>query len=287
MRTFYFHTVVWCLLLLTVACVCAEDKTADKLWEDYRDVSQNANTASDNYHTQVRAAKEASRNLKANKKTFTDSTKSTIQNVFAAAGLYAVGAPTIFIPALGQVKPTLDMVKSWFEKGNLEALKVFADQAASDAHRKSVKRDKEKSEAYTAYTTRYKKENPTGTPKPPLDDSTHEKYNFSCPGGCGESWDTVEVAKLTHQLTCPGGSAAVPGCGKTYYLREAIRDLPPMRRRVFGFLYYHHEMPIKAIAGFRLKRSEGTVKTHLRNARLQLQEHLTPYLKDEDITWLA
>ena len=27
------------------------------------------------------------------------------------------------------------------------------------------------------------------------------------------------------------------------------------------------------------------IKTHLRNARLQLRECLTPYLKDEDIPW--
>ena len=32
-----------------------------------------------------------------------------------------------------------------------------------------------------------------------------------------------------------------------------------------------------------LNRSEGTIKTHLRNARLQLQELLTPYLNNSDI----
>ena len=56
-------------------------------------------------------------------------------------------------------------------------------------------------------------------------------------------------------------------------LRAAIRELPPMRRRVF-LLYYHHELPIKAIAK-RLCRSEGTIKTHLRNARRQLRDHMT------------
>ena len=45
-------------------------------------------------------------------------------------------------------------------------------------------------------------------------------------------------------------------------------------------------MPIKAIAK-QIGRSEGTIKTHLRNARLQLRERLTPYLKNEHIPWLA
>ena len=60
-------------------------------------------------------------------------------------------------------------------------------------------------------------------------------------------------------------------------LREAIAQLTPIRRRVF-VLYYHFELPIKAIAA-RLNRSEGTIKTHLRNARLQLQELLTSDLQ--------
>ena len=64
-------------------------------------------------------------------------------------------------------------------------------------------------------------------------------------------------------------------------LREAIKHLAPTRKRVF-LLYYIHEMPIKAIAVL-LKRSEGTIKTHLRNARLQLQELLTPYLENQHI----
>ena len=36
-----------------------------------------------------------------------------------------------------------------------------------------------------------------------------------------------------------------------------------------------------------LKRSKGTIKTHLRNARLQLRELLTPYLKNQHIPWLT
>ena len=63
-------------------------------------------------------------------------------------------------------------------------------------------------------------------------------------------------------------------------LQTALQHLTPIRRLVFR-LYYENEMPIKAIAE-RLKRSEGTIKTHLRNARLQLQEVLTPYLKTLD-----
>lgn len=69
------------------------------------------------------------------------------------------------------------------------------------------------------------------------------------------------------------------------HLKNAISELSPLRRLVFR-LYYHEDLSIKTIAK-RMKRSEGTIKTHLRNARLQLRESLTPYLKDEDIPWLA
>jgi len=62
-------------------------------------------------------------------------------------------------------------------------------------------------------------------------------------------------------------------------LKKRIDTKP--RRDVF-VLYYHHEFSIKAIARL-LNRSEGTIKTHLRNARLQLQELLTPYLNNSDI----
>ena len=64
------------------------------------------------------------------------------------------------------------------------------------------------------------------------------------------------------------------------HLSNAIAELTPIRKQVFC-LYYSEELPIKAIAQ-QLNRSEGTIKSHLRNARLQLQEHLTPYLKNED-----
>ncbi len=66
------------------------------------------------------------------------------------------------------------------------------------------------------------------------------------------------------------------------YLHAAIATLTPLRKRVF-LLYYIEELSIKAIAE-EMARSEGTIKSHLRNARLQLQEHLTPYLKNENIT---
>ena len=66
------------------------------------------------------------------------------------------------------------------------------------------------------------------------------------------------------------------------HLQNAIADLTPTRKQVF-LLYYTQDLSIKAIAA-RINRSEGTVKTHLRNARLQLQEYLTPYLKNQDIS---
>ena len=70
-----------------------------------------------------------------------------------------------------------------------------------------------------------------------------------------------------------------------HHLQEAVARLTPTRKRVF-LLYYIHEMSIKAIAK-QIGRSEGTIKTHLRNARLQLRECLTPYLKNQHIPWLA
>ena len=68
------------------------------------------------------------------------------------------------------------------------------------------------------------------------------------------------------------------------HLLKAIAELPPMRQAVF-LLYYHENLSIKAIA-MQIGRSEGTIKTHLRQARLQLQESLTPYLKNQRIPWL-
>jgi len=65
-------------------------------------------------------------------------------------------------------------------------------------------------------------------------------------------------------------------------LRNAITGLTPTRKQVF-LLYYIQELSIKAIAQ-QLNRSEGTIKSHLRNARLQLQEHLTPYLDNDNVS---
>ena len=65
------------------------------------------------------------------------------------------------------------------------------------------------------------------------------------------------------------------------HLHAAIATLTPSRKHVF-VLYYVEELSIKAIAT-RTGRSEGTVKTHLRNARLQLQEQLMPYLQNQDV----
>lgn len=68
-------------------------------------------------------------------------------------------------------------------------------------------------------------------------------------------------------------------------LRGAIVQLPSMRKKVF-LLRYVQELTIKDIATL-INRSEGTVKTHLYKAHHQLRALLTPYLKDEDIPWLA
>ena len=115
--------------------------------------------SSTNYNTHVDAARQVKEQLDANEDTVDASTRSTLQNAFVAGGLYALGAPTLFIPALGLVTPTLDLVNSWLEAGDLEELKAFAEQAASDAHRKAVQRDTEKDQAYDTYTTQYQVEN--------------------------------------------------------------------------------------------------------------------------------
>lgn len=65
------------------------------------------------------------------------------------------------------------------------------------------------------------------------------------------------------------------------YLRAGIHGLTQTRKRVF-LLYYAQDLSIKQIAT-RLKKSEGTIKSHLRNARHQLRAFLTPYLENQQI----
>lgn len=93
----------------------------------------------------------------------------------------------------------------------------------------------------------------------------------------------IDEHRMTDTDTCP--SQDILRQELREHLKNALNSLTKTRRLVF-VLYYHHELPIKAIA-HRLNRSEGTVKTHLRNARLQLQEYLTPYLKNQHIPWLS
>ena len=87
----------------------------------------------------------------------------------------------------------------------------------------------------------------------------------------------IDERRITDTHTCP--SQDIERQELREQLHGAVKHLTPTRKRVF-LLYYLHEMPIKTIAT-RLKRSEGTIKTHLRNARLQLQGLLTPYLQTE------
>ena len=86
----------------------------------------------------------------------------------------------------------------------------------------------------------------------------------------------IDEHRITDTHTCP--SQDLTRQELRQQLQKAVKHLTPTRKRVF-LLYYVHEMPIKAIAT-RMKRSEGTIKTHLRNARLQLRELLTPYLQN-------
>ena len=88
----------------------------------------------------------------------------------------------------------------------------------------------------------------------------------------------IDERRITDTHTCP--SQDITRQELRQQLQEAVNHLSPTRKSVF-LLYYIHEMPIKTIAT-RMKRSEGTIKTHLRNARLQLRELLTPYLRNQD-----
>ena len=66
-------------------------------------------------------------------------------------------------------------------------------------------------------------------------------------------------------------------------LRTAQQHLPPMRKKVFT-LRYHEHLPIKEIAK-RLRKSEGTVKTHIYKAKSQRRDLLRPYLQNQPIEW--
>lgn len=88
----------------------------------------------------------------------------------------------------------------------------------------------------------------------------------------------IDEHRLTETDSCP--SQDLLRKELRLHLKNALDCLSTPRKQVF-VLYYLHELPIKAIAG-RLNRSEGTIKTHLRNARRQLQEVLMPYLNNED-----
>ena len=103
-----------------------------------------------------------------------------------------------------------------------------------------------------------------------------QKYNT-------EPLHLIDENRIIETVSCP--SRDVEHAEFREHLQKALTALTPIRRRVF-LLYYHHELSIKAIAA-EIGRSEGTIKSHLRNARLQLQEFLIPYLRNQHVPWLA
>ena len=109
-----------------------------------------------------------------------------------------------------------------------------------------------------------------------IDHFRRQKYNT-------EPLHLIDENRITDTDPCP--SRAVERAELREHLQKALTALTPTRRRVF-LLYYYHELPIKAIAA-EIGRSEGTVKSHLRNARLQLRELLTPYVENQHVPWLA
>ncbi len=109
-----------------------------------------------------------------------------------------------------------------------------------------------------------------------IDHFRRQKYNL-------EPLHLIDESRITETDPCP--SRDVERAELREHLQKALTALTPIRRRVF-LLYYHHGLPIKAIAA-EIGRSEGTIKSHLRNARLQLQEFLMPYLRNQHVPWLA
>jgi RNA polymerase sigma-70 factor (ECF subfamily) len=91
-----------------------------------------------------------------------------------------------------------------------------------------------------------------------------------------EPLHTVSERRIPQTHPCP--SLALERQELRAQLQSCIETLTPIRKQVFR-LYYGEDLSIKAIAAL-LKRSEGTIKTHLRHARLQLRELLTPYLQN-------
>ena len=109
-----------------------------------------------------------------------------------------------------------------------------------------------------------------------IDHFRRQKYNT-------EPLHLIDENRITETDPCP--SRSVERAELREHLQTALKALTPIRRHVF-LLYYHHGLPIKVIAA-EIGRSEGTIKSHLRNARLQLQEFLTPYLRNQHVPWLA
>ena len=62
-------------------------------------------------------------------------------------------------------------------------------------------------------------------------------------------------------------------------ISKCVRRLPSNQCYIFC-LYYRDGLSIKEIAS-RLNKAEGTIKTHLRRARQELQHKLRPYLRNE------
>lgn len=203
----------------------AQTQTADQLWVDYQDANQNASAASNNYNIQVDAANDINKQIEDKEKTMDDATAATLETLFkVGVGLYAGSVPTLFVAGIGQVTPTLDIVKGWLDDGNLDALKVLADQATSDAHMEAAKYATAKTNAYDDYLAQFRVENPgygdegyTGpAPKGTLLDTNHKVYVFACLGGCGVSWDRIDKAERTH-LASGVCSGTPSGCGQPYY----------------------------------------------------------------------
>lgn len=81
--------------------------------------------------------------------------------------------------------------------------------------------------------------------------------------------------------TGPGADHAAIGSVVAEHVRRALRELPPVQRRVLGLAYYggYTQTQTAAILGIPV----GTVKSRTFNAMAQLREHLGPFEPDHTV----
>lgn len=93
--------------------------------------------------------------------------------------------------------------------------------------------------------------------------------------------DGPEEYLLVSKLPSPSHMIEMEELGDI--IDKAVNQLPPKQQRVFR-LRYEKKLQIKEVAVL-IKRSEGTVKTHLHHAHRRLRELLRPYIENRPLEW--